>query len=250
MGDGATNDVYGYTDLADAYLVDSWFHVALVIEQKEDKSINIYIYADSKTSHNAWDSKGNRQADQSPILIGYFNNQDSYTHYLKGQVDEMRFWGQVRTKDQITTFKNRPYSPSMTALIAYYSMDDPDERYVVDSLGRYSVMVSEKIKKKPSGIKIPLSISVPWNAKFFEISLPGSSLYGKHAFNYIVTSVPSQPEISGKFYSTPVEQAYIAPHGKLDSKLGSNLIFYSAPKVNSFEDSPKVVYFTYKEEHH
>jgi len=106
-------DLERFDFLTDRALItqDAWTHIAFV---KDAEIYRVYLDGELAITAAAPD-KVNIHKDT--YLIGHVNN------YFSGQIDEVRFWSDVRTKAEIDALMNIEATGSEPGLVAYYDFN-------------------------------------------------------------------------------------------------------------------------------
>lgn len=97
---------------------DQWHHIAFV---KEGSTLRLYV--DGQQEGTAFDNTSNIASSTFPIVVGRRPEQ-SGRFYLKGSMEELRFWNVARTPAQINATMNQQLTGTESGLVGYYPFDD------------------------------------------------------------------------------------------------------------------------------
>eukprot|EP01098_Paradermamoeba_levis_P003518 TRINITY_DN1588_c0_g2_i1.p1 TRINITY_DN1588_c0_g2~~TRINITY_DN1588_c0_g2_i1.p1 ORF type:complete len:395 (-),score=86.57 TRINITY_DN1588_c0_g2_i1:152-1336(-) len=250
MGNGQAYAVFGsgYT-----FTKNQWHHVGFTVnhhvEGNTTNQIEATLYLDAKPiAPYAPVNGGARQvADDAPVLIGFAKNQDAGVHFFTGFMDEIRFWSEPLKAEDILKFSKQPLSGFEPTLLLYYNMDhekgDQINTLVDKTISGLHTPLPAEIKKVWKNPPFPIVLSAPYNALFYELVLPGDSIHGPHAFNYVLTKLSP----NATFYFSPQESCAI--NASLVSRnqsfhLPSNILYFSSP-FKSFPEKAPVISFSF-----
>lgn len=113
-------------------LIDGqWHHVAMVADSDE-RRIRLYIDGELyEESYNSIPDDLNPNGDHY-TYIGSWRGYNT-TEYFQGQIDEVRFWDQARTEDEIQSFLSNQITGSLDGVRGYYDFNQG----IANSSGNY-----------------------------------------------------------------------------------------------------------------
>ncbi len=105
-----------------------WHHVAFSIGS--NNQVNIYL--DGKNVYTEVSSVISASSPSSPSYIGAGNSGNRILS--NGKVDEVRYWGDVRSESEIKTYMYKELAGNESNLVAYYKMSDGSGTTLTDNL--------------------------------------------------------------------------------------------------------------------
>ncbi|MCF7911069.1 MAG: DUF1573 domain-containing protein [Candidatus Cloacimonetes bacterium] len=107
---------------ADAPDLGIWHHYAVTVDDDD-----IYLYIDGEeVDHAGNNESGNYTTGVAHIDLGAHQYSGAVKAKLNGAMDEVRFWSDVRTEQEINAYMSQVVDPSDEDLIAYWRFDDPN----------------------------------------------------------------------------------------------------------------------------
>jgi hypothetical protein len=189
MGSGLTPNFYGVI-VTPAFLpAGRWTHLAFSVNTPEGSANPSYatVYVDGVPFNGTW-KNGDRQLRQDvPIHLGAYLNQDGDVKWWRGFMDEIRFWGEFRTPEQIMNFMNVAIDGSSSNLLAYYHCDEGS--ILLDETRNYDgqfVSGAGSVSYQLSGVKLGFDVTVGKQGRV-EIELPG---VGNVEYTNVIESIP------------------------------------------------------------
>lgn len=105
-----------YYDTSQANLaVDTWYHLAVALDSDDDA----YFYVNGELIEIV---PGNAPANISKDACEIGRKNDSSQEYWYGQISEVRFWGQVRTTEEIKADMSRRLVGNEQGLVGYWPL--------------------------------------------------------------------------------------------------------------------------------
>ena len=124
-----TTNSINYASMAGAQMpVGQWSHMAATYDGSEVK-----LYRNGALVDSA-DAMGNVQWSGAPaeMVLGNFP-KDGTGHFFEGNIDEVRLWNVVRTKDQIKASREINLTGEETGLVGYWRIDEDSGASTADS---------------------------------------------------------------------------------------------------------------------
>jgi len=124
-----TTNSINYASMAGAQMpVGQWSHMAATYDGSEVK-----LYRNGALVDSA-DAMGNVQWSGAPaeMVLGNFP-KDGTGHFFEGNIDEVRLWNVVRTKDQIKASREINLTGEETGLVGYWRIDEGSSASTADS---------------------------------------------------------------------------------------------------------------------
>ncbi|WP_420579759.1 LamG-like jellyroll fold domain-containing protein [Reichenbachiella sp.] len=125
---------------------NKWHHIALSWIQDGANPDQVVGYFNGVEAFNTTVTDGTMLSTLSNVMFGATNG----TNFLQGQLDEIRFWNEVRSELEIQNGMNTAVVGTESGLVAYYSFDNTDvtalannsavgnRNVVADKTGNYS----------------------------------------------------------------------------------------------------------------
>ncbi len=110
-----TYDIRDYDTTVANLAVGTWYHLAVALDSDDDA----YFYVNGELIEIV---PGNAPANISKDACEIGRGGDRYKEYWYGQISEVRFWGQVRTQDEITADMSRRLVGNEPGLVGYWPL--------------------------------------------------------------------------------------------------------------------------------
>ncbi len=117
-GNSGGIDVFSQTGMTDG----EWHHFAVV--RGDDNKLHLYIDGTLEASSD----EAAADFDDTPYEVVLGMSIERNPRYFKGLMDEIRFWNDARSKEEINRDMNRPVEPKSEGLAAYYDFNQIDEK--------------------------------------------------------------------------------------------------------------------------
>lgn len=128
--DGTDVGLAGGTSLA----ADTWYHVAVTVDRDGNATLHTTQENGTTTATTVSVAGETGSIGANDLYIGKQSPLIANTSYgpLKGQVDELRFWNDLRTTREIADNFNEQIDPASAGLVANYRFDDASGSVVQD----------------------------------------------------------------------------------------------------------------------
>ncbi len=110
-----TYDIRDYDTSQANLTVDTWYHLAVALDSDDDA----YFYVNGELIEIV---QGNAPANISQAACEIGRKGDSSQEYWYGQISEVRFWGQVRTQEEIKADMSRRLVGNEQGLVGYWPL--------------------------------------------------------------------------------------------------------------------------------
>ena len=99
-------------------MIDGKWHHFAVVKGEDDK---LHLYIDGSLEASSEETAADFGDASYPVFLGM--NTERHTRYFRGLMDEVRFWKNARTRDEITSSMNSHVDPASPGLVAAYDFD-------------------------------------------------------------------------------------------------------------------------------
>lgn len=118
------------------FTTGEWTHIAFIY----DPSIPLYKCYINGVEENLTKAGGGTigapiYQSVTSLKLGR-RTDESYPYFYKGNIDEVRIWNDVRTIEEINTYRNSELEGTEEGLVAYYKMSDGSGSVLTDNSGR------------------------------------------------------------------------------------------------------------------
>ena len=191
--------------IIDSLKTDIWYHFAVTYDKyKNDENIVAFLNGRviKKADCNIYLAYPETFRPYGLVLGAFYDYP--FLKAFKGSLDDVRFWSDVRTNEEILYNIDRPIDPQAQGLIAYYTFDQEADSLLLDSGPNSYHGGLENLSDSSWQLSYAhLAVEQPMDVSFDRVVLPWTS---SHNFDSYCVDMSASKEFNTSIDGFPVSE--------------------------------------------